>query len=183
MRPYQPSGIRKEVAYTSSNTSNYKRDSGDALFRRSLYIFWKRTAPPPMMRIFDAPTREACQVRRERTNTPLQALALLNETLAIESARHMAGRMIREGGEGCAARVAYGFRLATGRAPDLEEQQTLKELCVRLLADYEADPAAARKLLEVGESRLDPEEATPEVAAYTVVANTLLNLSETIPLN
>ncbi|MCF7762152.1 MAG: PSD1 and planctomycete cytochrome C domain-containing protein [Verrucomicrobia bacterium] len=183
VKPYQPPGIWKEVAYTSSNTSNYKRDSGDALFRRSVYIFWKRTAPPPMMRIFDAPTREACQVRRERTNTPLQALALLNETLAIESARHMARRMIREGGGSCAARVAYGFRLATGRTPDVEEQQTLNALCDRLRADYEADPGAARKLLEVGESRLDPEEATPELAAYTMVANTLLNLSETITLN
>jgi hypothetical protein len=183
VRPYQPDGIWEAVAYPSSNTAKFQRDSGDALYRRSLYMFWKRTAPPPVMRTFDAPTRESCQVRRERTNTPLQALALLNETAAVEASRHLALRMMNEGGDDYAARVAYGFRLATGRFPDDVEREVLESLCRRHLQDYQGDEEAAKKLLRVGESRLDDVRATPELAAYTMVANTILNLSETITLN
>jgi hypothetical protein len=136
-----------------------------------------------MMRTFDAPTRESCQVRRERTNTPLQALALLNETAAVEASRHLALRMMQEGGNSCADRVVHGFRLATGRLPDATEQEVLEHLCRQHLEVYRADPDAAMKLLRVGETRLEDAKATPELAAYTMVANTLLNLSETITLN
>jgi len=103
--------------------------------------------------------------------------------MAVEAARHLALRMMKEGGDTCAARVAYGFRLATGRLPDAQEQQTLESLCHDHLTDFQANVDAARQFLSIGESRLDEAKATPELAAYTMVANTLLNLSETITLN
>ncbi|HLH55315.1 MAG TPA: PSD1 and planctomycete cytochrome C domain-containing protein, partial [Verrucomicrobiae bacterium] len=117
VKPYQPPGIWEAVGYTTSNTAKYSQDHGDALYRRSLYLFWKRTAPPPTMITFDAPSREKCRARRERTNTPLQALITLNDPQYFEAARHLGYRMMREGGLDDAARLRYGFRLATGRAP------------------------------------------------------------------
>ncbi len=119
VRSYQPPGIWEAVAYTTSTTAKYSPDQGDALYRRSLYLFWKRTAPPPSMTTFDAPSREQCRVRRERTNTPLQALVTMNDVQYFEAARQLAVRMWREGGATDADRLAYGFRLATspGRLP------------------------------------------------------------------
>jgi hypothetical protein len=183
VRPYQPDGLWKAVAYPTSTTAKYRKDQGDALYRRSLYTFWKRTAPPPVMATFDAPNRESCRVRRERTNTPLQALAMLNDVQAVEAARHLALRMLREGGKDCASRTAYGFLLATARKPDPAEQAVLTDLFRTHLEDYSQDAEAAKSLLQIGDSSLDDSLATPELAAYTMVANTILNLSEMITQN
>jgi hypothetical protein len=135
------------------------------------------------MMAFDAPMRESCRVRRERTNTPLQALALLNDLQYIEAARHLAGRMLREGGESVAARLAFGFRLATSRFPDPQEADILRRLYEGQNTTFQQDPEAAKKLIALGDSRPDGSLDASDLAAWTMVANTLLNLSETITLN
>jgi mono/diheme cytochrome c family protein len=183
VRPYQPDAIWEPVAYPTSTTAKYRKDEGEALYRRSLYTFWKRTAPPPSMMAFDAPMRESCRVRRERTNTPAQALALLNDIQYIEAARHLAVRMIDEGGEDPARRLAFGFRLATARFPDPQETNVLRRLYEDQLTIFRQEPEAAKKLIALGDSRPDASLDAPDLAAWTMVANTLLNLSETITLN
>jgi hypothetical protein len=183
VRPYQPEGIWEAVAYTTSNTARYQKDEGEALYRRSLYLFWKRTAPPPTLTTFDAPSRESCRVRRERTNTPLQALALMNDVPYIEAARRLAERMIKEGGSSPQERVAYGFRLATARFPDGQETRILNDLYHSQLAEFQSNGSAASELLSVGDSPYDESLDAHELAAWTMVANTLLNLSETITKN
>jgi hypothetical protein len=182
VRPYQPPGIWEAVGYTSSNTARYTQDHGAALFRRSLYTFWKRTAPPPAMLAMDAPSRETCTVRRPRTNTPLAALVLMNDPQMFEAARHLADRMIREGGSEAPSRIALGFRLATGRLPDRLEVDVLMSLYERHRNALIQDKQAAQ-ILSVGElpaaelpagSRTDARER----AAWTMVANAILNLDE-----
>src|SRR5207244_10379041 len=127
VKPAQASGLWEAVGYTASNTAKFVPDTGvEKVHRRSLYTFWKRTAPPPQMNAFDAPSREACTVRRERTNTPLQALVLLNETQYVEAARALAARTLREGGTGLEARLTFLFRLATARRPDANELAELR---------------------------------------------------------
>ena len=183
VRPYQPDSIWEPVAYPTSTTAKYRKDEGEALYRRSLYTFWKRTAPPPSMMVFDAPMRESCRVRRERTNTPLQALALLNDVQYIEAARHLAGRMMKEGGVNAAGRLAFGFRLATARLPDQPEAEVLRRLYEDQVRTFQQDPEAAKKLIALGDSRPDASLDASDLAAWTMVANTLLNLSETITLH
>jgi len=183
VRPYQPGGIWEAVAYTTSNTSNYRQDEGEALYRRSLYTFWKRTAPPPSMTIFDAPSREQCRARRERTNTPLQALLTMNDPQYFEAARQLGYRILHEGGESDATRLAYGFRLVTARSPAEKESAILKDTLERLKARFCADPESAKKAISVGASKPPGEVAAPELAAYTLVANLLLNLDEAVTKN
>jgi hypothetical protein len=183
VRPYQPPGIWEAVGYTTSNTAKYTQDHGDALYRRSLYIFWKRTAPPPTMITFDAPSREKCRARRERTNTPLQALITLNDPQYFEAARHLGYRMMREGGSEDAARLRYGFRLATGRLPCDSESTVLEESLAAQRAHYEHDAEAAKKTISVGESPVPGDVPPPELAAYTMVANLILNLDEVLTRN
>ena len=183
VRPYQPSGIWEAVGYTTSNTAKYIQDHGDALYRRSLYLFWKRTAPPPTMITFDAPSRESCRVRRERTNTPLQALITLNDPQYFEAARHLGYRMMREGGTDEAARLRYGFRLATGRFPCDSECNVLEESLAAQKAHYADDLKAAKKTISVGESPVPDDVAPSELAAYTMVANLILNLDEVLTRN
>jgi len=180
VRSYQPEGIWEAVAFQGSTTQNYKQDSGAALYRRSLYMFWKRTAPPPTLMAFDAPSREACVVRRSRTNTPLQALVLMNDKQYVEAARNMAQRLIAEGGASPAERLTYGFRLATGRKPADSEAAVLQRVFSAHLADYQADKAAAEQLITVGESPRKPDLDAAELAAYTMVCNLILNLDETV---
>ncbi len=180
VKPYQPLGLWKAVGYTSSNTANFVKDEGEKLYRRSMYTFWKRTSPPPSMLTFDAPSREACTVRRARTNTPLQALALMNDVQFVEAARRFAERMMTEGGTSPEDRVRYAFRLATARAPRSDEMQVLRATFERHLAQYRKDAAAAASLLEVGDSKPPAEMDRSELAAWTMMANLILNLDETV---
>ncbi len=180
VKPYQPAGIWEAVGFQGSNTLNFKQDQGESLYRRSLYTYWKRTSPPPSMMSFDAPSRESCVVRRARTNTPLQALVLMNDTQFIEAARFFAQKMIAEGGESASTRLQYGFRLATSRTPNEREAALLTRIYETHLADYSKNQEAAKKLLEVGESKTTLPMEPSELAAYTMVANLILNLDETV---
>jgi hypothetical protein len=181
VRPYQPEGIWEAVAFKGSNTEYFKADAGEALYRRSLYSFWKRTAPPPSMMTFDAPNRESCVVRRARTNTPLQALVLMNDKQFVEAARFFAERVIREGGATPDERLTYAFRLATARRPAAGELEVVSRVFQSYLDDYKADAEAAKKLCEVGEKKSDLSKFDPsELAAYTMAASMIMNLDETI---
>lgn len=180
VRPYQPDGVWFAVAYTSSNTARYTQDEGEALWRRSLYTFWKRTAPPPNMVAFDAPSREACTVERSRTVTPQQALVLWNDPTFVEAARHLAARVLREGGEEDTARARWAHRLVVGRFPSRAQLEVLLGSLADQRARYEADPDAARALLGVGDSPR-PEGLDPaEHAAWTNLSTVLLSLPQTV---
>jgi hypothetical protein len=175
VKPYQPPGLWKEL----SGAGDYVPDTGENLYRRSLYTFWKRTVAPPALAAFDAAGRETCWVRETRTNTPLQALALLNETGFVEAGRALAQRVIRE----AAApddRLVRAFRRVTGRFPTDGELEVLRGGLDYHLAEYRKDPAAARKLLAVGESKPDPALDPAELAAYATVCGLILNLDETV---
>jgi hypothetical protein len=179
VKPYQPLGIWKAVGYTSSNTANFKQDAGDALYRRSLYTFWKRTAPPPTLSSFDAPSREESCVRRERTNTPLQALVLLNDVQHVEAARVFAAQLLDfEGGE--SSRLERAFRMVTSRLPSTEEVEILAGLLSDQREYYEANPEAAKELASVGDSALADRHEHSAIASWTVVASAVLNLHEAI---
>jgi len=183
VRPYQPDNIWEPVAYSGSNTKTYKRDTGDALYRRSLYTFYKRTAPPPAMTTFDAPSREQFCVRRERSNTPLQALNLLNDIQYVEAARAFGQRMLKEGGTTAGDRVAWAFRCVTSRAPTKAEQAVLADTYFAQLVRYEKAADAAKKLITFGESKPDEKLDPAELAACTLVANMLLNMDEALTKN
>ncbi len=180
VRPYQPDGLWRAVGYSGSNTVQFQQDHGEALYRRSMYIFWKRTAPPPAMQIFDAPSREFCVMRRERTNTPGGALVLLNDIQFVEAARKFGERIMVEGGASLDQRFTFAFRSATARKPDADELRLLHDLYGKLLKRYQKDPAEAEKLLGVGESPRDEKLDVAELAAWTMIASTILNLDETI---
>ena len=180
VKPYQPEGLWEAVGFQGSNTSTYTRDDGNALYRRGLYTFWKRTSPPPSLTTFDAPSRENCTVRRARTNTPLQALVLMNDTQYVEAARQLAQRMMTEAGATAEERIAYGFRICTARFPTPEESSVLVATFGAHLADYQADKESAGKLLAIGESKRNEALEVSEHAAWTMVANLLLNLDETV---
>jgi len=181
VKPPQPPGLWHAVGYTSSNTANFVADAGnEKVHRRTLYTFIKRTAPPPQLSIFDASSRESCVVRRERTNTPLQALAMLNDPQYFEAARALAERGLREGGKTTPSRIAYLFTLAVARRPDAEEVDELEGLLRDSLTRYRGDPEAAKKLIAVGESKPDASLDACELAAWTLLANLILNLDEVI---
>lgn len=174
VKPYQPQGLWEELS-----GAVYEPSSGDALYRRSLYTYWKRTVPPPSMAAFDASDRESCTVNRSRTNTPLQALTLMNDVTYVEAARKLAERMLLEGGDGAAERIDYGFRLVLARHPRATEAETLQAALAGFVRDYQTDREAAKALIGVGESqagKIDPRE----LAAYTAVASLILNLDETV---
>jgi hypothetical protein len=180
VKPYQPLGLWKAVGYTSSNTANFKQDHGGALYRRSMYTFWKRTSPPPTMLLLDAPSRETCTVRRARTNTPLAALALLNDPQFFEAARKLAERMMVEGGSGPREQITFAFRLATARQPDDQEIDAIQEQYSAHLAEFQEDRDSALAVLSVGEAPRDESLDVSQLAAWTMVANTILNLDETV---
>ena len=180
VKPPQPAGLWKAVGYSGSNTVNFTADSGDKIYRRSLYTFWKRTAPPPQMTIGDAPSRETCTMRRERTNTPLLALMLLNERQFFEAARQLASIMIRDGGDSPEQRAALGFRRAAAREPHPEELSELVSLFADSLGMFQQDPSAAMELIQQGDSPHSDEFDAPELAAWTIVSNTILNLDEVV---
>jgi hypothetical protein len=183
VRPYQPAGIWEAVGYTSSTTAKYSQDKGDALYRRSLYLFWKRTAPPPSMTTLDTPSREQCRTRRERTNTPLQALLMMNDVTYFEAARHLAYRMLHEGGASDADRLRFGFRLVTARVPAEDECAILVQNLEAQRSLFRANDEAARKATSVGESPVPDDVPRDELAAFTMVANLLLNLDEAVTRN
>jgi hypothetical protein len=174
VRPYQPDGLWEQ----SGTGSHYVQDKGEALYRRSMYTFWKRIVPPPTMLIFDAPTREVCTARRETTTTPLQALVLLNDPQFVEAARVMAEHLVRDCGQDSAKRVTRGFRLATGRAPKPREQALFQELYDEQLKYFESDPAAAEQYLKIGERPTDKSLPAQQVAATAVLASALMNQDE-----
>ena len=176
VRPYQPEGLVKEL----TGTEDYKQDHGANLYRRSLYTFWKRTVAPPAMVTFDAAGRETCVVRETRTNTPLQALTLMNDIAFVEAARNLAQRVLVEAGATPEERLALAFRLVLARRPGAAEMRVLREGLEQHLADYRKDRDAARKLISQGESRPDGKLDAAELAAYTTVAGLILNLDEAI---
>ena len=172
VKPPQPAGLWEAVGYSDSNTARFTADSGvQKVHRRSIYTFWKRTSPPPQMTTFDAPSRESCQVRRERTNTPLQALLLLNEEQFVEAARGLALRTLREGGSNAEDRLNYLFRLVAARRPDAQELAELTATLRDLEAHYKDRMADAKKLVG-GVSPGDPRE----LAAWILLGNVVLNL-------
>lgn len=180
VKPYQPVGIWEEVAYGSSFTAQrFVQDEGEDLYRRSMYTFWKRQAPPPNMMLFDAPNRETCVVRRARTNTPLQALALMNDPQFVEAARVLAENTL-VGAEGIHARITQAFCKATARPPRDEEIAILTNIYEAQLADFKASPDDAKLFITVGD-RAPNEDLDPvELAAWTAVMSTILNLDETV---
>ena len=176
VKPYQPAGLWKEL----SNWGAYEHDAGEALYKRSLYTYWKRTLGPPAMLAFDAAPRESCAVREVRTNTPIQALNLMNDPTYNEASRLYAARMLREGGATDRERLGYGFLLATARPPSEDEAGILIGSLRRYRDRYETHPEDADRYLATGEHRSRAAVAAPELAAYTAVASMLLNLDETI---
>jgi hypothetical protein len=172
VKPYQPPGLWKEL----SGGEDYKPDTGEGLHRRSLYTFWKRTAPPPMMMNFDASGRETCVVRELRTNTPLQALNLMNDVTYLEAARKIAERAMRDGGETPASRIAYAFELVTIRKPRGQEAEILMSSLNYYRDMFQTDPSAANKYHTQGEAPRDQKLNQQELAAYSAVASMILNL-------
>ncbi|MFM1769712.1 MAG: hypothetical protein RJA22_2241 [Verrucomicrobiota bacterium] len=178
VKPYEPAGLWEAVSF--NNNQKYVQDKGEGNYRRSLYTFWKRQSPPPNMLIFDAPTREYCIVRRPRTNTPLQALVLMNDPQFVEAARAFADRILRDGGRTVSSRLAFAFRQATGRAPVADEAAALESLLRQELAAFKSSAEAARKLGGVGAFQPASGASAEELAAWTAVASVLLNLDETV---
>lgn len=190
VRPYQPEGLWAERSMPSSNTKLFMPGTGEDLYRRGMYTFWKRSSPPPQMVTFDAPEREYCVVRRGVTNTPLQALMLLNDVTYLEISRALAERVILESRdaslEGEATvnwQVSRAFRLLTGRVPSVDEALKLESLHTVLLAEYEADEAAAMELLAYGESPREESIDPAAHAAMAMIASVVLNLDETVTRN
>ena len=179
VRPYQPDGVWEAVAMPESNTRQYQRDTGEKLYRRSLYTFWKRAAPPATMDIFNAPSREVCAVRRERTNTPLQALATLNDPQFVEAARHLAELALTPGRRPEEALNAMAERLLA-RPLNGRERAIVERTLQEMQTFYERQPEAAKELLAAGESRPSAKFAAPQLAAMTMVANQLMNLDEVL---
>ncbi|MCE9566030.1 MAG: PSD1 and planctomycete cytochrome C domain-containing protein [Planctomycetes bacterium] len=179
VRPYMPAGVWDETNFYG-NLRNYKHDVGDNLYRRSLYTIWKRTAAPPSMLLFDAPGREVCSVRRGRTNTPLQALALMNEVTFVEASRLLATKAIKEGGKSPEERITHAFRLAISRPPTDAELKVLAAGVAKRTEAFKANPDSAKKLLTLGDTKPDATIEPAELAAYTVTASVILNLDETI---
>ena len=179
VKPYQPEGIWEAVSYDGNLT--YEQDQGDSLYRRSLYTYWKRQSPPPGMLAFDAPTRETCTVRRPRTNTPLQALTLLNDTTYIEAARVLAQRMMTEPKLTTPnAQIHHAFRLAMARPPEPDEVNILLELYQKQLKEYQHNKQAAARLIAVGDSKPDQTLDVIKLAAWTTIASVILSMDETV---
>lgn len=178
VKPFEPAGLWEAVSF--NNSQKYVPDQGEGAYRRSLYTYWKRQSPPPNMLLFDAPTREYCVVRRPRTNTPLQALALLNDPQFIEAARAFAQRVLTHGDPDTDSRLAYAFRLAAGRQPARAEIRILRETLEQERAGFRSDPAAANALLAVGAFQAGKGADPVELAAWTTVVSMILNLDETV---
>jgi mono/diheme cytochrome c family protein len=182
--PYQPAGLWEELMSRADgdnwSAQKYSQDHGADLYRRTMYTFWKRTCPPPSLATLDAPDRETCTVRRSRTNTPLQALVLMNDPTYVEAARKFAERILREGGRSPDERLAFAFRTVLGRLPNDAELAVLRRVLDRQRAEFAAVPDAANYLLTVGESPADKTLDQVELAAWTMVASAILNTDEAV---
>ncbi len=178
VKPYQPEGVWEAVAMPESNTHFYDPEHGEKLYRRSLYTFWKRSAPPASMEVLNAPTREVCTVQRERTDTPLQALVTLNDPQFVEAARALAQSALEPAGQTSDARIDFIARRVLARPFRPEEQAVVRASLSKLEAYYQSHPKQAAKLLAVGESKANPAFDPPTLAAWTMLANELMNLDE-----
>ena len=178
VKPYMPPGL-----WGSISNARYKQDKGDKLYRRSMYTYWRRTIPPPTMMTFNAAAREICIVRTDQTTTPLQALTMMNNKAFVEAARFLGEKMMKQETQAPHQRVAWAFRLVTSREPSQDELELLMEDLSFFLKDFEQSPASANKLLKVGEKPADAALPATELAAYALVANTILNLDEAIMQN
>jgi mono/diheme cytochrome c family protein len=178
VKPYQPDGIWNEVSLNKG--LRYKRESGESLYRRSMYTYWKRSAPAPNMQIFDAPTRETCLIGRPRTNTPLQALVTLNDIHFVEAARRLSQRIMNEGGGSFASRVNHAYRLCLSREATEDELAICRSVFDKQLASFLATPESAKAFLSAGESPRDEQLDIVEHAAYTVLTSMILNLDEVL---
>ncbi len=179
VKPYQPDGVWEAVAMIGSNTRDYKRDSGESLYRRSLYTFWKRAAPPASMEVMNAPNREYCVVKRERTNTPLQALLTLNDVQFVEAARVLAEHAMQSG-KTDAERIDFLAKRLLARSFTEKELPIVTESLTELKREFGAKPEEAKKLIAFGESKADPKLEAAELAAWTMLANEVLNLDEVL---
>jgi len=175
VKPYQPPGLWQELI----GGKGYTPDSGDGLYRRSLYTYWKRTIAPPGMVNFDSPTRELCIVREDRTNTPLQALNLMNDVLYLEAARKLAERMLAAG-PAADQRLTYAYQVTLGRVPKPNELTILNRTLNQFERQYQQAPQAADEFLNQGDSPRDNRWPAPELAAYTALASLILNLDEVV---
>ena len=176
VKPYQPAGLWKEL----SGGEDYRQGSGEDLYRRSLYTFWKRAVAPPEMATFDAALRETCIVRETRTNTPLQALTLMNDVTYLEAARRVAERAMIVGGSTPAERVGFAYRLATARMASPKMNDALLASFRNSLDRFQTNPDAARKFVRVGQSPVNEKLNVSELAAYSAVASLILNMDETV---
>ncbi len=177
VKPYQPPGLWQELANAGDG---YVPDKGEGLYRRTLYTFWKRTVAPPALINFDSPTRETCTVRESRTNTPLQALTLMNDVTYVEAARKLAEAVLRQGGSSSEARIDYAYQRVLGRPARDKERSALLAMLERFEQRYRSDPKAALQLIAEGASARDEKLDPSELAAYTAVASLMLNLDETV---
>tara|TARA_B100000927_G_scaffold202301_1_gene163902 strand:+ start:164 stop:2542 length:2379 start_codon:yes stop_codon:yes gene_type:complete len=182
IKPYQPAGLWKALMHPASNTKNYVTDKGSKAYRRSLYVYWKRTSPHPMMTLFDAPDRESSCVRRSRTNTSLQSLGLLNETQRVEMARKLAERLMTEAGNDT-SRMDLLFTLVASRPPRETERKACEQLLEQMRQRYEAAENDALALLSTGEIARNPDLKPAEVAAWTQVSITVLASDVALLLN
>jgi len=178
VKPYMPPGL-----WGSISNARYKQDKGDRLYRRSMYTYWRRTIPPPTMMTFNAAAREICIVRTDQTTTPLQALTMMNNKAFVEAARFLGEKMMKQKTQAPQQRVAWAFRLVTSREPSQDELELLMKDLQFFLKDFKKSPASANKLLKVGEKPTDAALPATELAAYTLVVNTILNLDEAIMQN
>jgi hypothetical protein len=180
VKPYQPANVWEQVGNPVSDTVRYTQDHGAALYRRSMYTYWKRMAPMPDMDAFDAPMRDAVCTRRQRTDTPLQALVTMNDVQWVEAARALAQRVIKEGGAQPERRINLLGEILLSHDPPPQMASVLEGSLAQMEKHYAADPKAAHDLVEVGEKKSDPSIPAPELAAWTMVASEMLNLDETI---
>jgi hypothetical protein len=180
VKTYQPDNVWESVGYPTSDTTHYKQDHGDALYRRSMYTYWKRMAMPPDMDAFDAPTRDTACTRRQRTDTPLQALVTMNDPQWVEASRALAQRLIEQGGKQPAERIKYLSDLVLAHDPSPQMEAVLQQSLDEMQKHYAADPAGAHDLIAVGEKPRDPAIPAPELAAWTMVVSEVLNLDETL---
>jgi hypothetical protein len=180
VKPYQPANVWEQVSYPTSDTVNYTQQHGAALYRRSMYTYWKRMAILPNMDAFDAPMRDTACTRRQRTDTPLQALVTMNDVQWVEAARALAERVIEQGGKQPEQRIQMLSQILLAHDPPLRMAAVLENSLAQMKTHYMADPKAAEKLVEAGESKRDTSIPVPELAAWTMVASEMLNLDETV---